>query len=42
METDKVEQFMKLKNYYDMDDVNGMIRHFNGLLKEVVGQQVAD
>lgn len=33
---------LKLKNYYDMDDVNGMIRHFNGLLKEVVGQQVAD
>lgn len=33
---------LKLKDYYDMDDVNGMIQHFNGLLKEVVGQQVVD
>ena len=33
---------LKLKDYYDMDDVNGMIQHFNGLLKEVVGQQAVD
>ncbi|WP_349674016.1 phosphotransferase [Lacrimispora sp.] len=32
---------LKLKDYYDMDDVNGMIQYFNGLLKEVVGQQAA-
>ncbi|PPK80024.1 phosphotransferase family enzyme [Lacrimispora xylanisolvens] len=33
---------LKLKDYYDMDDVNGMIHYFNGLLKEVVGQQAVD
>jgi len=33
---------LKLKDYYDMDDVNGMIQYFNGLLKEVVGQQEVD
>lgn len=33
---------LKLKDYYDMDDVNGMIQHFVGLLKEVVGQQAVN
>ena len=33
---------LKLKDYYDMDDVNGMIQYFNGLLKEAVGQQEVD
>jgi hypothetical protein len=33
---------LKLKDYYDMDDVNGMIQYFNGLLKEVVGEQEVD
>lgn len=33
---------LKLKDYYDMDDVNGMIQYFNGLLKAVAGQQAVD
>lgn len=33
---------LKLKDYYDLDDVNGMIGYFNGLLRMVLGQQAAD
>lgn len=33
---------LKLKDYYDMDDINGMIQYFNRLLEEVVGQRAAD